>query len=615
MNQDIRAYLEIRSATPSGFNRDGRRLLVASNLTGTVQVHRLDVDRLDAAPVPVASLRQVTGHTEPVGGAYLPDADRLLLVTDAGGDERHQVFTGPDDPAVPLTYDGMQPLVVDPEHIHRPGGVTRDGTRFAYATNRRDGVAFDAVVRDLRSDAEHAVWDRGGAVFPAGWSPLGRWLTVSQMTDRPGDNRVHLFEHGGPGHLELFGHDDGPEASVGAPSWLPDERTCFVATSVDREFSAVFRLTFDPTAGAVIGTDPVTDLEWDTGCTVDWTGRHLLVAHNRDGITGAELRDPASLAVTARIELPGHGVAGPFQFSRDGRQLVYGYSSPLVPGDVWRYTVATGQTERLTVSPCGVDPSTFVDAELVRFGSFDGLQVPAFVFRPRGRRRPHPVVVMVHGGPESQWRPSFSPLAQYLVASGFAVVAPNVRGSTGYGRTYQHLDDLDRRLDSVADLAAVHDWIGATDDLDPHRCALYGGSYGGYMVLSGLVHQPDRWAAGVDVVGIANLVSFLQHTAPWRRAWREREYGSLSRDRDLLERLSPISYVDQLRAPLMIIHGRNDPRVPLGEAEQIHAVARAKGLTSRLLIYDDEGHGLAKLANRLDAYPQVAAFLHDVLRP
>jgi dipeptidyl aminopeptidase/acylaminoacyl peptidase len=251
----------------------------------------------------------------------------------------------------------------------------------------------------------------------------------------------------------------------------------------------------------------------------------------------------------------------------------------------------------------------------VRIPSFDGQQVSAFVFRPNGITGRHPVVAVVHGGPESQWRPSFSPLVQYLVASGFAVVAPNVRGSTGYGRTYQHLDDVDKRLDSVADLAALHDWIATCDDLDEDRCALYGGSYGGYMVLSGLVHQPERWAAGVDVVGIANLVTFLENTAAWRRAWREREYGSLTSDRELLEQLSPITHVERLRAPLMVIHGRNDPRVPLGEAEQIHAVARSKGLRSDLLVYDDEGHGLAKLRNRLDAYPRVAAFLHDVLAP
>ncbi|CAN5862561.1 S9 family peptidase [soil metagenome] len=614
MTSDIRAYLQIRTASPSGFNRDGTRLLISSNLPGTAQVHRLDLGRASAGPVAAGDLAQITAHTEPVGGGYLPDRDRVLLATDAGGDERHQLLTGPDDPPAPLGYDDLTPLVVDRDHIHRPGGVTRDGEWLAYATNRRDGVAFDAIARNLRSGDELVLWDTGGAAFPIGWSPDGRWLAVSEFTDRAGDNRVHLLARDGSRHVELFGHDDGPPATVGGPSWLPDGRTCFVATSVGREFVGIFRLTVGPD-GSVGDVELVLDLAWDAGCAIDWTGRHLLLSHNRAGMTHAELRDPATGQVTAELDLPGDGVAGPFRFSRDGTQLVYGFSSPQVPGDVWRSDTRSGATQRLTASPCDVDPDTFVPGELVACRSFDGLDVPAFVFRPRRVAGRHPVVVIVHGGPESQWRPSFSPLVQYLVASGYAVVAPNVRGSTGYGRHYLHLDDVDKRLDSVADLAAVHDWISRTDDLDPDRCALYGGSYGGYMVLSGLVHQPDRWAAGVDVVGIANLVTFLEHTSAWRRAWREREYGSLETDRALLERLSPITYVDRLRAPLLIIHGRNDPRVPVGEAEQIHAVVRAKGLRGELLVYDDEGHGLAKLANRLDAYPRVATFLDEVLRP
>lgn len=610
---DIRTYLRIRTAGPSSFNRTGSKLLVSSNLPGTFQVHRLDIDRLRNGPVPAADLVQLTDHSEPVGAGYLPDVDRLLVATDAGGDERHQLLLGPDDPPQPLTYDDLEPLVVDREHIHRPGGVTRDGRWLAYATNRRNGVDFDAVMREMSSGSERVLWERGGAAFPVGWSPGGRWLAVSELTDRPGDNRVHLLARDGTAAVELFGHDDGPEASVGSPSWLPDESACFVSTSVGREFTGVFRVPVGIGAADHSVAELVSRSPWDSGCAIDWPGRHLLIASNVDGMTRAELRDPVSLDKTADLPLPGDGVAGPFVFSKDGRWLVYGFSSATVPGDVWRYSTVTGNSERVTVSPCDVDPATFVPPDLVRVTSFDGLSVPAFVFRPRGGTRPHPVVVVVHGGPESQWRPSFSPLVQYLVASGFAVVAPNVRGSTGYGRTYQHLDDVDKRLDSVADLAAIHDWIATAGDLDEARCALYGGSYGGYMVLSGLVHQPERWAAGIDVVGIANLVTFLQNTSPYRRAWREREYGSLEHDREVLERASPITHVDRLRAPLMVIHGRNDPRVPLSEAEQIHAVARSKGLRSEMLVYDDEGHGLAKLVNRLDAYPRVATFLQEVL--
>jgi len=629
---DIRHYLEIRTAAPTSWAPDGTRLLISSDLPGTHQVHRLDLDDVEVLPQPVERLSPLTAFDEPVGAGYLPDdpdrgqVRRLLLATDRGGNERHQLFTATDEPAEPYAGpDDLEPLVIDEDHIHRPGGVTRDGRTLAYATNRGDGVAFDTWVRDLVTGEERCIFATGGWTGPGGFSPDGRYLAVSELTTKAGDNRVHLVDllalegtegpvdadH--PAVVELAPHGDS--AAVGTPSWLPDGAAFFFATDVGRELSSIARGTPDGPWEYVI------DKGWASGCATDWQGRHLLVAWNDDGISRAELRDPQTLEVTATVPLPGDGVAGGYRFSKDGRYLAFSYSSPLVPGDAWRYDTETGQLDRLTVSPCEVDASTFVAAELVRFPSFDGLEVPAFVFRPDGddgpdggrEATPLPVVVMIHGGPESQYRPSFSALTQYLVAQGFAVVAPNVRGSTGYGRTYQELDDVEKRLDSVADLAALHDWLSTQPDLDQDRTALYGGSYGGYMVLAGLAFQPERWAAGVDIVGMSNLVTFLENTSAWRRAFREREYGSLEHDREVLEAASPINRVEEIRAPLFIVHGANDPRVPLSEAEQIHAVLSERGIRSELRVYDDEGHGLAKLSNRIDCYPRVTAFLKEVL--
>ena len=608
---DITAYLEIRTAAPAGFSPDGSRILVSSDVPGQSQLFRLDLADA-AAPVDPGDLPQITAFAEPVGGGYLPTEDRLLVAMDAGGNERHQLYLAPDEPAEPLTAaDQLAPLVVDPEHIHRPGGVSRDGRWLAYATNRRNGTDFDVVVRDLHSGEEETVYAPGGWTGAGGFSPDGRFLTVWELTERPGDNRVHLLDRATGELTELAPHDDAEPASVGTPSWLPDSSAFFFSCDVGRDRSGIAR--YDVAAGR---WDYVIEPGWDAGCGVDWQGRHLLVAWNDDGYTRAELRDPATLAVTTEVPLPGRGIAGGFRFSRDGRQLTYAYSSPLVPGDGWRYETDTGELTRLTAAPCGVDPATFVEPDLVRFDSFDGESIPAYVFRPASHHTgPRPVVVVVHGGPESQYRPSFAALTQYLVAQGFAVVAPNVRGSTGYGKRFEHLDNVERRTDAIRDLAALHDWIASTDDLDASRAALYGGSYGGYMVLAGLAFQPERWAAGVDVVGMSSLVTFLENTSSWRRRFREREYGSLEHDRALLEELSPINRVDDIRAPLMIVHGANDPRVPLSEAQQLHDVLAGKGIRADLLVYADEGHGLAKLKNRIDAYPKVARFLHDVLEP
>jgi dipeptidyl aminopeptidase/acylaminoacyl peptidase len=220
-----------------------------------------------------------------------------------------------------------------------------------------------------------------------------------------------------------------------------------------------------------------------------------------------------------------------------------------------------------------------------------------------------PVVVQVHGGPESQSQTSFNPVTQYLVNRGYAVLAPNVRGSTGYGRTYTHLDDVDKRLDSVADLKAAVDWLRESKKVDADRVAVMGGSYGGFMTLSALTTYPELWAAGVDIIGIANFETFLRNTGAYRRHWRIPEYGDPDRDQELFRRISPIHHVDRINAPLIVIQGDNDPRVPLSESEQIVDAVKRRGLPVEFLRFPDEGHGLVKLQNKLVAYPAIGEFL------
>ena len=295
-----------------------------------------------------------------------------------------------------------------------------------------------------------------------------------------------------------------------------------------------------------------------------------------------------------------------------GERLYFSLTTPRLGGDVFVHDI--NGTRRLTTSPAPVPADRLVSPSLHHAPSFDGERVPFFAFHPPAQGPPPPVVVMVHGGPESQARPIFSAERAALLAAGYGVVVPNVRGSTGYGKRYAALDDTTRRLDSVRDLAAVHGALAGAG-FDPERAILWGGSYGGYMVLAGLAFQPELWAAGVDIVGISNLVTFLENTSDYRRAHREREYGSLAHDRAFLTEASPLTHADAIRAPLFVIHGRNDPRVPVGEAEQLVANLTARGVPCTLRIYEDEGHGLARLENQLDAYPAAIAFLDDVVRP
>ena len=220
-----------------------------------------------------------------------------------------------------------------------------------------------------------------------------------------------------------------------------------------------------------------------------------------------------------------------------------------------------------------------------------------------------PVIVSVHGGPEGQERPGFNPLYQYYLSRGYAVLATNVRGSTGYGKTFTHLDDVAKREDSVKDLAFAVDWLKASGVADPKRVAVMGGSYGGYMTLAAITLYPELWAAAVDTVGIANWESFFKNTSGYRRRQREVEYGSMEKDGDFLRSISPIAKVDRIKCPLFVIAGKNDPRVPYTEAEQIVGALRKRGASVEYKLYDDEGHGVSKLKNRLELYPLVADFL------
>jgi len=263
----------------------------------------------------------------------------------------------------------------------------------------------------------------------------------------------------------------------------------------------------------------------------------------------------------------------------------------------------------------GLDTSTFRDAELVSFESFDGLEVPAFVFRATGDG-PHPVLIYIHGGPESQFRPRFSSNFQFWANElGVTIIAPNVRGSSGYGSTYVGLDNGYNREDSVRDIGALLDWIQTQGDLDEDRVAVYGGSYGGYMVLASLTHYSDRLVGGIDAVGISNFVTFLENTQGYRQDLRRPEYGD-ERDPDMrafLESISPLNHASDITVPLFIIQGANDPRVPASEAEQMLAAVRANGQDAWFLMAMDEGHGFRKKSNRDFQYQAIALFLERYL--
>ncbi|MGO8951269.1 MAG: alpha/beta fold hydrolase [Ktedonobacterales bacterium] len=606
-------YLNVQSAYGASFAPDGHHISFLTDITGVAEVWRMTL-----APVggEAAWPQQLTfGGERIVGASYSPVDDQLIVGGDVGGNERTQLFL--------LSGDGttLIPLTTEPDAIHVFGGWQEDGAastgwspdgkRIVYANNARDPRFFDLferAVEDLTSEPR-LLLRHDGTNYPVGYSPDGRAVLVERFDSNTRNALLLVDTATGEARQLTADVSEGPARHI-SPEWSSDGHGLYLLSDCGRQFLSP--------AWIDLATGDMTYLredQWDAeGLSLSADRQRMALVTNVDGASQVELFD-ISAGWEGRTALPSpdlpQGVVAGLRWSPDGRRIAFTFAPPDDAMDVWIWDIANRTRWRATQSARGGLPdAAFVAPQLVRYPTFDGRQIPAYLFlRREVEPRSLPAVVFVHGGPESQARPTFDPVCQYLVASGYAVLAPNVRGSTGYGYAFQSLDDVRLRMDSVADLAATVRWLDDQGIADPRRIAVMGGSYGGFMVLSALTTYPDLWAAGVDIVGIASFVSFLENTGPWRRKLRETEYGSLENDRDFLEAISPIHHVDAITAALFVVHGANDPRVPVSEAEQIVSALRARDISVEYLRFEDEGHGLSKRANHVKAFPEIGRFL------
>jgi len=596
MAYDIERYLNIRGAGGPTLGPNGE-LAFTLDTTGTTQVWRVDE--------PEGWPDQLTFHDERVlWASFSPTREELVYGMDEGGDEFTQLHR--------LSADGSEDVALTdaPDAKHNWGGWSHDGDRFAYAANRRDQGRFDVYVQGRDETGEDAELVLTGDAFDwpsvAGWSPGDdRLLVVDSASNFDQDVYVLDLDSGELTHATPFDAD----TRFSSVAWTPDGGDG-VYVSTDHEADTRYLGLLDPETGTV---ERVADGDgWPIeAVSVDHESGRLAYVRNRDGYSELTVAEPdgTTLDEYPAPDLP-DGVVFGLSWGPGGDELAVAVSAATENQNVHVLDVESGDSERWTrASTAGIPQSTFREPELVHYESFDGLEIPAFLTLPDGDG-PHPVVVDFHGGPEAQRRPFFTSLRQYFVDNGYAVFEPNVRGSSGYGKEYLNLDNVRNRMDAVADGKAGVEWLAARDDVDEDRVVAYGGSYGGFMVLASLTEYPDLWAAGVDVVGIANFVTFLENTGDWRREHREAEYGSLDEDREFLESISPTNNADRIRSPLLVLHGANDPRVPVGEAERIVEQA-SEHTTVEKLVFEDEGHGFSKLENRVTAYSKVVEFLDD----
>ncbi len=542
---------------------------------------------------------QLTFYSEEVSFCrYAPVGDRLILGMDQGGNERTQFY---------LVQDGgehIEQLTDKPRVIHAFGDWASDGRWITFSSNERHEAFFDAYVMDVESKESRRILQHDGTNYASCFTPDKRRVLVRRANSNL-DRDLYLVGLEGGVVSHLTPHQG--EAEYSSEHFSPDGRRLYLVSNENREFATL--VSMDPATREMI---VLAEEKWDIGpSALSGDGKRIAFAINIDGYSKLRILDLAE-GESRRVQGIPPGIVEEPTWSHDGRFLAFTFSAATYNPDVWLCSIDEDRVRQLTFSGrSGIPRSSFVEPSLSHYKTFDGREIPSFLYLPQDVPPDSkvPVVVHVHGGPESQVRASFNQVIQYLLNSGYAVFAPNIRGSSGYGKTYVHLDDVRKRLESVQDLKYAVQWLAQSGLVDEKRIAIMGGSYGGFMVLSAVTQYPELWAAGIDLYGIANFHTFLRNTGPWRRKLRAAEYGDPEKDADFLREISPIHYVDRIVAPLMFVQGRNDPRVPQSETDQMVEALRARGIPVTYVLFDDEGHGIVKLKNRIVAYEAMVKFL------
>jgi dipeptidyl aminopeptidase/acylaminoacyl peptidase len=598
----LHQYQNTRSAKFLDWTEDGKGMYIRTRFDDINQIHLVSE--------PGGARRQLTWFEDPTGQVERRgDGSELAFTMDRSGGEFDQIYLF--DPETATTT-----LLTDGKSRNRVLRWSRDGKRLAYQSTRRNGRSNDIWMMDPDhpEDAELLVEANNGDWWgPADFSEDGKYLLVQQYI-KVTDSRIYLLDLKSREMRIVAGNAENPTANRAA-GFDGSGKGFYLVTNARGMAAELAWKSLQPGAGIEYIS---TRIPWDVSeFALSDDGRRAAFVTNEGGVSRLYLLNTRTRRYTLIDSMP-MGLIFGLEFHPDNKRIAMSLNTAQTPSDVFVMSLGRSATDarslhRWTSSEVGgLDTATFAEPELMHYPGFDTVddetrRVPAFVYRPNGEG-PHPVIIYIHGGPEGQYRPTFSGTFQMWIAElGAAIIAPNIRGSTGYDSEYVSLDDGYLRENAVKDIGALLDWIAAQPDLDENRVAVYGGSYGGYMALASAVHYSDRLKAGVDVVGISNFVTFLENTEEYRRELRRREYGD-ERDPDMrafLERISPLKNVDRIKLPLLVVQGQNDPRVPVTESEQIVAALRQRGQPVWYIKALNEGHGYDRKENQ-DVFQQAA---------
>jgi dipeptidyl aminopeptidase/acylaminoacyl peptidase len=559
--------------------------------------------------MPGGQRQQLTFYPDSIAAAeFHPNGgDYFVFAKDIGGGEWYQLYR----------YDmntGNVTLLTDGQSRNLLGSWSSGGDQIAYVSTRRTGQDTDLwVMNPADPKTDHLLTQlKGGGWEPIDWSPDDKNILLQEQISI-NETYLWLVNTTTGEKTAITPRDIKEKVSYGTARFSKDGKGIYVTTDQGSEFQ---RLAFLD----ISGKNPkflTSDIPWDVeSFDLSHDGMRLAFVTNEEGLSVLHVMDTATQKEMKLPELPA-GVMQGVRWHRDGHDLAFSLSNAQGAGDCYSVDVATGKLERWTVSETAVKTDAFPAAELVHWKSFDGKMISGFLYKPSakftGRR---PVLVVIHGGPEGQSQPVFLGRANYYLNElGIALIYPNVRGSTGYGKTFSLMDNGFKREDTYKDIDTLFEWVGTRADLDANRIAVTGGSYGGHMTLAVSTFYSDRIRCSVDIVGMSNLVTFLEHTEGYRRDLRRVEYGD-ERDpkmHDFLEKIAPMNNIEKIKKPMLVVAGKNDPRVPVTESEQIVGALKKQGTPVWYLMAKDEGHGFRKKQNQDFQFYTTVEFLEEYL--
>ena len=605
MSEAAGKYASYRSASLADWHPTKREMLIATRFAETPQLHLVKA--------PGGARQQLTFFADSVGsGRFHPNGgDYILFAKDIGGGEWYQLYR----------YDvasGDVTLVTDGKSRNLAGPWSSSGDQIAYTSTRRTGKDTDLwVMNPADPKTDHLLTQlAGGGWQPEDWSPDDSKILLKEEISL---NEAYLWlvdaRTGEKTALVPGGTKRGDKIAYGEARFSKTGKGIYLTTDAGAEYMNLAYMEIDRPEAKYLITE--SEANWDVerfDLSVD--GKLIAYVKDEDGLSVIHVRRTANNTEVPLPKLP-VGVVGSMRWHKNGQDLGFSLNNARGPGDVYSIDVASGKVERWTTSETGVKTDGFPQAELVRWKSFDGKMISGFLYKPSakfGGKRP--VLVVIHGGPEGQSQPTFLGRSNYLLNElGIALIYPNVRGSTGYGKAFSLMDNGFKREDTYKDINALFDWIAAQPGLDSERIAVTGGSYGGHMTLAVSTFYSDRIRCSVDIVGMSNLVTFLEHTEAYRRDLRRVEYGD-ERDpkiREFLEKIAPMNNIERIKKPMFVIAGKNDPRVPVSESQQIADALKKQRTPVWLLIAKDEGHGYRKKPNQDFQFYATVEFLQEYL--